>query len=303
MIEKGHRAGVSRPYLGCLYFVFVVKQPRTTVLSTASTRVSINAIDLDRKPGASTDLDLMRAATFMRFVITCAVCLLFLRPGMAQESATLPPSTAAPQTAVAATAIPDAPTPAPVPGGQQDPAPSTSSTSAAAISQEPQQTKRILWIMPNFRAVNAGVKLPPQSAKEKLKTGALDSFDYSSFIFVGIQAGISQATDSYPAFHQGAAGYGRYYWHTFADNTDENLWVEGVLPIVLHQDSRYYTLGHGGFVKRGFYAVTRTMITRTDSGRKPSTHQRSLGLAQQPPSPPSTTQPSTARGQRLDNAG
>ena len=104
--------------------------------------------------------------------------------------------------------------------------------------------------MPNFRAVNAGVKLPPQSVKEKLKTGALDSFDYSSFIFVGIQAGISQATNAYPAFRQGAAGYGRYYWHTFADNTDENLWVEGILPIVLHQDSRYYTLGHGGFVKR-----------------------------------------------------
>ena len=121
--------------------------------------------------------------------------------------------------------------------------------------------------MPNFRAVNAGVKLPPQSVKEKLKTGGLERFDYSSFIFVGIQAGISQATDAYPAFRQGAAGYGRYYWHTFADNTDENLWVEGILPIVLHQDSRYYTLGHGGIIKRGFYAVTRTMITRTDSGQ------------------------------------
>ena len=84
--------------------------------------------------------------------------------------------------------------------------------------------------MPNFRAVSAGAKLPPQSVKDKFKTGALDSFDYSSFIFVGIQAGIAQATNSYPAFHQGAAGYGRYYWHTFADQTDENLWVEGILP-------------------------------------------------------------------------
>ena len=104
--------------------------------------------------------------------------------------------------------------------------------------------------------------------KDEFKTGALDSFDYSAFIFVGIQAGISQATDSYPAFHQGAAGYGRYYWHTFADQTDENLWVEGILPSVLRQDSRYYTLGHGGVFKRGFYAVTRTVITRTDSGHE-----------------------------------
>ena len=34
----------------------------------------------------STDLDLMRTATFMRFVVTCAICLLSLMPGMAQEN-------------------------------------------------------------------------------------------------------------------------------------------------------------------------------------------------------------------------
>jgi hypothetical protein len=145
---------------------------------------------------------------------------------------------------------------------------SSSTAAGTADPDEGKQTKRILWIVPNFRAVNAGAKLPPQSVKEKFKTGALDSFDYSSFIFVGIQAGIAQASKGYPAFRQGAAGYGRYYWHTFADQTDENLWVEGILPVVLRQDSRYYTLGHGGFFKRGLYAVSRTVITRTDSGKE-----------------------------------
>jgi hypothetical protein len=238
----------------------------------------INATNLDRKPGVSTDLDLMRAATFMRFFFTCAVCLLSLMPGMAQENTTSPSSTAAQQTAMAASAIPDAPTPVPVSGGQQDPPPSiSSSASATANSQDGQQTKRILWIVPNFRAVSAGAKLPPQSVKEKFKTGALDSFDYSSFIFVGIQAGIAQASNGYPAFRQGAAGYGRYYWHTFADQTDENLWVEGILPSVLHEDSRYYTLGHGGFIRRGFYAVTRTVITRADSGKETFNASEVLG--------------------------
>jgi hypothetical protein len=208
----------------------------------------------------------MRAATFMRFFVIGATCLLSLMPGMAQEKATEPLSTAPQQIEVADTAIPDAPTPSPMLDGQQSAAPATASATPAP-PEEGKQTKRILWIVPNFRAVSVGVKLPPQSVKEKFKTGALDSFDYSAFIFVGIQAGISQATNAYPAFRQGAAGYGRYYWHTFADQTDENLWVEAILPVVLHQDSRYYTQG-GGFVKRGFYAVTRTVITRTDSGKE-----------------------------------
>ena len=196
----------------------------------------------------------------MRFAVSRAIFLLALTPAMAQQAAE-----------VAATAIPDAPKPSSVNSGGQSTGSSTSSAPTAAnapIPEEGRQTKRILWIVPNFRAVSAGAKLPPQTVKEKFKTGALDSFDYSSFIFVGIQAGIGQASDAYPAFRQGAAGYGRYYWHTFADQTDENLWVEGILPMVFRQDTRYYTLGHGGIIKRGMYAVSRTVITRTDAGRE-----------------------------------
>jgi hypothetical protein len=220
----------------------------------------------------------MRIGESMRFVLGGAIFPLALTPCMAQERAGLLLPADPPRGEVAAAVIPDAPAPSPVPGGGQSPSsPTSSSSSNTANPDEGQQTKRILWIVPNFRAVSAGVKLPPQSVKEKFKTGALDSFDYSSFIFVGIQAGISQATDAYPAFRQGAAGYGRYYWHTFADQTDENLWVEGILPSVLRQDSRYYTLGHGGFIKRGFYAVSRTVITRTDSGKETFNASEVLG--------------------------
>jgi hypothetical protein len=133
---------------------------------------------------------------------------------------------------------------------------------------EGRQTKRILFIIPNFRAVGADQHLPPQTVKEKFKTATLDSFDYSSFIFVGIQSGITQARNSNTEFRQGAAGYGRYYWHTYADYADENLWVEGILPATLHEDSRYYTLGRGGFPKRLAYPFSRTAITQTDSGRE-----------------------------------
>jgi hypothetical protein len=157
---------------------------------------------------------------------------------------------------------------------QQDPqvkpgsSPAAGAPSPATANEGNQQTKRILYIFPNFRAVNSDQKLPPQTVKEKFKTAALDSVDYSSFIFVGIQAGIAQASNSYPEFRQGAAGYGRYYWHTLADTIDENLWVEFILPATLRQDSRYYTKGHGGIPKRLAYSFSRIAITRADSGRE-----------------------------------
>ena len=151
------------------------------------------------------------------------------------------------------------------------PAQSNQTAQVATANQTVQgrmQTKRILGVVPNFEAVSANVKLPRQSAKQKFKDATDDSFDCSSFIFVGGLAGVGQASNSIPEFHQGAAGYARYYWHTFVDQTDENYLVEFAFPVALHQDGRYYTLGRGGIMKRTVYSLSRILITRTDSGNE-----------------------------------
>jgi len=146
-------------------------------------------------------------------------------------------------------------------------APATASTPATGGTElQGKQTKRILGIIPNFRSVSVDVKLPPETVKDKFIGATQDSFDYSSFIYTGLLAGISQWENSYPEFHQGAAGFGRYYWHTFVDQTDENYLVEFALPAVFRQDPRYYTLGRGGLFKRTAYAFSRALITRTDAG-------------------------------------
>jgi hypothetical protein len=148
-----------------------------------------------------------------------------------------------------------------------NPPPTVQTDNPDAVSPNgTQQTKRILGIMPNFRSVSADTKLPPMSPKDKLLIAGKDTFDYSSFLIAGVQAGFSMNGDSYPEFHQGVKGYARYYWHTLADTIDENFMVGGLGPIVFHQDNRFYTLGHGGFVKRTTYAWTRVLISRKDDG-------------------------------------
>jgi len=74
------------------------------------------------------------------------------------------------------------------------------------------------------------------------------------------------AQKSQPAFGQGAEGYGKYYWHVFVDGAIENYMTEAIVPVVTREDPRYYTLGKGGFFKRTGYAVTRLVVTRTNSG-------------------------------------
>jgi len=154
--------------------------------------------------------------------------------------------------------LPDAP--------QPQAASTEGSATANAKANSPHQTKRILGIIPNFRSVTADEKLPPTTTREKFKLTFEDSFDYSAFAEVAILSGMAEAENSEPQFHEGAAGYGRYYWHSFADNLDGNLWVEFLLPTVAREDPRYYTLGHGGFAKRATYSVSRLFITRNNQG-------------------------------------
>jgi hypothetical protein len=200
-----------------------------------------------------------------------------------ETQATDQPETVAGLMTIAPASLPDSALPDDPAAGVQPQAQEGSTPAAAKTTPQTdplaqgRQTKRILYIVPNFRAVSADQHLPPQTVKEKFKTAMLDSVDYSSFIFVGVQAGVAMATNSYPEFRQGAKGYGRYYWHTLADTINENTWVEFIVPAALHQDTRYYTLGKGAFVKRVGYAFSRVAITRTDSGHEAINYSEIVG--------------------------
>lgn len=139
------------------------------------------------------------------------------------------------------------------------------SPSAATGSQSTppgeQQPKRILGVMPNFRAVSAGALPPPPTPKESFIIATQNSFDYSSFIFVGITSMLAEGTNAHPALGKGVSGFGRYYWRGFLDKTDGNYLVIFALPSLLHEDERYYAKGKGEFFKRGIYAASRILIT------------------------------------------
>jgi len=166
-----------------------------------------------------------------------------------------PPRTPTPTPTNGSSSLPDAPTPQVGPSTSSDP-----------NDQSGKQPKRILGIVPNYRAVSANEHLPPLDFKGALWLATQDTFDYSDFIFVAGLAGIDMAGRSEPAFGHGAEGYGKYYWHVFVDGAIENYITEAIVPAATKEDPRYYTMGKGGFVKRTGYAVSRLFITRTNSG-------------------------------------
>ena len=191
-----------------------------------------------------------------RIWVICLVVLVGAWAGAAQSA---PPTSAGTQPAPEA-ATPAAPTTLPQP-----------------INRRKQQPKRILGIMPNYRAVSAGAIPPPPTPKQAFKIATQNSFDYSAFVFVGITSALAFSNDTHPQLREGMAGYGRYFWRGFVDKTDGNYLVVFALPTVFHQDERYYAKGEGSIWKRGIYAATRILITPNYHGHNTFNASEVLG--------------------------
>lgn len=125
---------------------------------------------------------------------------------------------------------------------------------------------RIFWILPNFLSIENVDNLPRLTPAQKFKAVGRGLIDPFEFVLIGVAAGLNQATNSIPQYGQGAEGYGKRYATAYADNAVENFMANAVLPSLLHQDPRYYELGHGGFLHRTAHAIGRLFVTRTDSG-------------------------------------
>jgi len=136
---------------------------------------------------------------------------------------------------------------------------------------------RVLWMMPNFLTIENADQVPPLTTEQKFATVGRGLIDPWEFGIMAVGAGIEQASNSIPEYGQGFQGYAKRYATAYADNAVENVIASAVLPSLLHQDPRYYQLGHGGFAKRTLHAFSRLFITRTDSGGEQFNYSEVLG--------------------------
>lgn len=138
---------------------------------------------------------------------------------------------------------------------------------------------RLFYALPNFLTIRQTDGIQPLSSAEKFRVVARGSFDYVQPVWYGVLAGIAQAENSEPSFGQGMRGYAKRYGTAAADGTIEDFMTGAVLPSLLHQDPRYFQSGQGGFWRRTGYAVSRIVVTRSDSGRAEFNFSEIIGSA------------------------
>ncbi|MGC4049143.1 MAG: hypothetical protein QM757_06460 [Paludibaculum sp.] len=151
---------------------------------------------------------------------------------------------------------------------QETSAPAEAAPAEATAAPATAIDKRVFGVLPNYRVADGKAPFSPITTKQKFAIGAKDSFDKPVFLLAGFYAGLAHLQNSNPSFGQGAKGFGNRYVRSLGDTIIGNFMTEAVFPSMLKEDPRYYMQGPNGKTgkERFFYALSRVLITKTDSG-------------------------------------
>lgn len=193
------------------------------------------------------------------------------------------PDAPTPQIEVAAAGLPDrqdgqqpAPASAPADGAQQGRS-STQSGHSASITVPPskgqtaaeqvrrQEKQRVLGILPTFSLTYLGDQTVSLTAKQKFDLAIHSSADPTSFVIPFFVAGFNELQDDDKGFPWGMKGLGERAGAAYLDALDGNMIGNAILPSILHQDPRYFRLGHGGALHRVLYAAAAVFICKHDN--------------------------------------
>jgi hypothetical protein len=146
-------------------------------------------------------------------------------------------------------------------------APSHQKSDQEKEAQKEEQSYRVLGVVPMFGTTSRH-DATPLAPKEKFHLFVRSAFDPVVFVLVGAQAGISQATNSFEGYGQGASGYGKRYGAAFADSVDSGFFTNFFYPVLFKQDPRYFRLGEGSKKRRIIYSLEQQFVAHKDSGGK-----------------------------------
>jgi hypothetical protein len=139
---------------------------------------------------------------------------------------------------------------------------------------------RILGVIPNFLAVeDPQRKFTPLTVKQKFGLFAKETFDPFTAASAAAGAALSQIDNDDPKYGHGAGPYAQRFGAAVADITTQNFFSDAVLASVLHEDPRYFRRGvEYGVWSRVGYALSRVVVTRTDSGASSFNYSGMLGM-------------------------
>jgi hypothetical protein len=130
-----------------------------------------------------------------------------------------------------------------------------------------QEKQRTVGVVPAFN-VSYRSDAVSMTAGQKMRLAFRSTIDPVAFGAAFVVAGYHEALDQNTGFGWGAEGYGKRSGAAYLDAFDGTIIGNGILPSVLHQDPRYFRLGHGTTTHRMLYALATNVMCKHDNTHK-----------------------------------
>jgi hypothetical protein len=196
-------------------------------------------------------------------------------------TAEAPPEAPQPQFLVAAAELP-----APLNAEQESSSSQTGATAPSAVQSQQekaaqqikeQEKQRVLGIVPSFN-ISYRSDAVSLTAKQKMGLAFRSATDPVAFAVALAVAGYHEADHDNIGFPWGIKGYGERSGAAYLDAFDGSMIGNGILPSILHQDPRYFRLGHGTTTHRLLYALmTNVMCKHDNTGKWEPNYSNVLG--------------------------
>lgn len=130
-----------------------------------------------------------------------------------------------------------------------------------------QEKQRVVGVVPQFN-ISYRSDAVSMTAGQKMRLALRSQVDPVAFAVPFVVAGYREALDDDKGFGWGIEGYGKRTGAAYLDAFDGNIIGNGILPSILHQDPRYFRLGHGTITHRLLYSLATNVICKHDNTHK-----------------------------------
>jgi hypothetical protein len=128
--------------------------------------------------------------------------------------------------------------------------------------------QRVLGVVPMFTVTYLGEDTVSMTVKQKFILAVRSSTDPVDFVTPWFVAGLHEVLNDRKGFPWGVKGLGERAGAAYLDAVDGTMIGNAILPSILHQDPRYFRMGHGSVTRRLFYAMATSFICKHDKTGK-----------------------------------
>lgn len=139
-----------------------------------------------------------------------------------------------------------------------------------------QEHQRVLGLIPAFNSSNTQ-NAAPLTPKQKFRLAFKSTSDPFAFAAAAVDAGINQLQDDYHGYGQGVGGYAKRFGASYGDTFNGTILGNALLPVLFHQDPRYFRKGTGSLKSRAWYAVLSTVRCKSDGGNWQPSYSNLMG--------------------------